>query len=545
MTLLSERPRVRTGLVEVDGLRVTARNGRDLVSDVSLSIAPGRAVGLVGESGSGKTLTAMAIAGLLPTGVRVSGGRIDFDGLDVTARDDLTARTLLRDRIGVVFQNPTVALNPRLPIGAQLREALPAEIRRSRSASARRSRELLDYVGIERADERLAAYPHELSGGLNQRVVIATAIARSPSLLIADEATTALDATVQRQVLDLIDRLRDDLGLAVLLVSHDIGVIADRTEDIVVMAEGRVRERGRTDEVLAAPRVDYTRELLAAMPDIDAEPPLPPPLDAPAVLVGRGLTRNFVRPGRGRARISAVDGVDLDVRQGQSLGIVGESGSGKTTLARILVGLDRPDAGSLHAAGVPVTGRSVTARRRSLSGVQFVFQDPYLALDPLQTVADSIGEPIDLGGTPQQRRERRDIIDGLLDDVRLPRDYAHRRPGELSGGQRQRVVIARALATGPRVLVADEPVAALDLHVQDSILKLLARLREERQLTYVVISHDLAVIRQLCTDVAVMRAGQIVERGTTTQIFDFPTHSVTRSLLAAIPGGNPRKRAVL
>ncbi|MDA0171460.1 ABC transporter ATP-binding protein [Solirubrobacter taibaiensis] len=485
----------------VEGLRVATKTGTPLVHGIDFSLAAGRSLGVVGESGSGKTLTAMAVAGLLPAGVETTAGDIHVAGFETAGR-----RERLRDAFGVVFQNPTVSLNPRLTIRRQLREALPREQR-----TDARAVELLQRVGVPRAAERLNAFPHELSGGLNQRIVIAIAIARSPKILIADEATTALDVSVQKQVLDLIDDLRRDLNLGVLLVSHDIGVIADRSDEVLVLNEGRVVEAGRTEEVLRAPSHPYTQALLDAVPRLDATAPVRE-VGAPLIAV-RGVTRDF-------GPLRAVDAVDLTLHAGQSLGIVGESGSGKTTLARIIVGLDRHHTGQLEVSG---------------ERPQYVFQDPYSALDPRQTVFQIIAEPIELSGTDAQNAVKREKVAELLDAVRLPQSFATRKPRQLSGGQRQRVVIARALALDPTVLVADEPVSALDLSVQAAILDLLATLRAERDLSYLVISHDLAVIKQLCTDVAVMRDGAIVEHGPADLVFADPQHAYTRQLLDAIP----------
>ena len=529
--------RAAAGIVlEVNDLHVgTSR--KELVHGVSFALEAGKSVGIVGESGSGKTMTAMAVAGLLPAGVRATGGSICVDGREAIDRNGRLRRQLLRDDFGVVFQNPTVSLNPRLTIGDQLHEALADDVRRDRRASARRAVELLDHVGIARPQERLRAYPHELSGGLNQRAVIAIAIARSPRILIADEATTALDVSVQRQVLDLIDRLRRELQLGVIIVSHDIGVIADRADDVLVMQNGETVEQGPTTRVLHQPAEAYTQSLLAAVPRIDGPLPRRSATVAPPVIEASKIVREFHVPGHRSRKNVAVDGVDLTLREGEALGIVGESGSGKTTLARILVGLDRGYTGDLTAFGQPVRAAHSMARvRRQLRDIQYVFQDPYSSLDPRQTVAEIIAEPIELSGTREQKARKKALVSELMEDVRLPQEFATRKPHQLSGGQRQRTVIARALALDPKVLVADEPVSALDLSVQKRILDLLDALREERNLSYVVISHDLGVIRRLCTDVVVMRDGVVVERGTTESIFSDPHDPYTRLLLEAIPG---------
>jgi len=524
-------------VLRVRGLRVgTVEPDRTIVHGIDLDLRPGQSVGLVGESGSGKTLTAMAIARLLPRGIRQQGGEIELAGTDLVALPARVADRRVTADVGVVFQNPTPALNPRLRIATQLAEALPAGLRRRERRE--RSAELLRQVHIPDVDKTLGAFPHELSGGLNQRVVIAMALARSPRLLIADEPTTALDVSVQAQVLDLVDELRERLRLGVLLVSHDIGVIADRTDHIHVMSAGRVVESGATGEVLRNPRHEYTRQLLAAVP---ANLPRPRPAaastqDAPLLQV-TGLRRAFtVRGPAGRTRHTALAGVDLTVRGGESIGVVGESGSGKTTLARIVVGLEAADAGAVSFRGADPRGLSGGARRAWRRDVQYIFQDPYGSLDPRLTVADILAEPLELQGISTGRRDLAGRIAALLDEVELPHDFRHRLPGELSGGQRQRVGIARALATEPSLVVADEPVSALDLSVQARILRLLGRLRQERNLTLLFISHDLGVVEYLCDDLVVMRRGEIVETGRTRDVLTAPRHDYTRTLLDAVPG---------
>jgi peptide/nickel transport system ATP-binding protein len=529
-------------LLEVTDL-CTRIGAATVVDGVTLSVAAGEVLGLVGESGSGKTLTALSVAGLLPRAAQVTGGRVALGGRDLLALSARHRRAVLADEVGVVFQNPTVALNPRMTVGAQLREALPAPVRRDRGAAYRRVLELLDHVGVDRAVERLTSFPHELSGGLNQRVVIAIAIARSPRLLIADEPTTALDVSVQAQVLDLVDRLVAELGLGVLLVTHDVGVVADRADRVAVLHEGRVVESGPTRDVLDAPAHPRTRRLLAQVPALDdPAPPRVPGPDTPLVAVRR-LTRVFPGAG-GRPPLRAVDAVDLEIRPGQALGLVGESGSGKTTLARLVVGLDRATAGTVEHTGRDATALRGPEFRQWRRDVQYVFQDPYGSLDPRQTVGAILAEPLELSGTAEERASAGERVAQLLAEVELPADFVGRRPHQLSGGQRQRVAIARALALDPRLVVADEPVSALDLSVQATILALLRRLRATRGLTYLVISHDLAVVKSLCTDVAVMRHGRIVEHGPTDRVFADPRHPYTAALLAAIPGRGLRGRTV-
>jgi len=523
-----------TPLLEVTGLR-TRIGGTDVVDGVDLAVRCGEVLGVVGESGSGKTLTALSIVGLLPRAARVVGGSIVLAGRDLLALPERQRRAVLADDVGVIFQNPTAALNPRLTVGAQLREALPRELGRNRVAARRRALELLDQVGVARAAERLAAYPHELSGGLNQRVMIAIAIARSPRLLVADEPTTALDVSVQAQVLDLVDVLRAELGLGVLLVTHDIGVVADRADRVAVMSAGRVVEQGPAADVLERPAHERTRTLLTLVPRLDDPAPPPVPAEGRPLLEVRDLHRMF--PGTGGAvPVRAVDGVDLVLHRGQALGLVGGSGSGKTTLARLVVGLDRPTSGAIRHDGVDPAALRGPERRRWRRRVQYVFQDPYGSLDPRMTVGQIVAQPLVHSGTPAERAGAEARVAELLTEVDLPPSFAQRRPVQLSGGQRQRVAIARALALDPALVVADEPVSALDLSVQATILGLLERLRETRGLTYLVISHDLAVVKGLCTEVAVMQDGRIVERGPTEQVLDEPRHPYTVSLLAAVPG---------
>ncbi|MFF2084059.1 dipeptide ABC transporter ATP-binding protein [Nocardia sp. NPDC058176] len=528
-------------VVAITDLRVSVGPDRHRVVDgVTLDVRPGETVGLVGESGSGKTMTALGIADLLPRGARVDSGSVRLAGAELLELPAGERRRVLADRVGVVFQNPTASLNPRLTIATQVLEALPRTLRGRRARHARAA-ELLGTVGIDKVGKTLGAFPHELSGGLNQRVVIALALARDPALLIADEPTTALDVSVQAQVLDLIDRLKHELGLGVLLVSHDIGVIGDRADRVHVMSAGRVVESGPTRRVLGRPQHEYTRELLAATPALltrDARPAVSSSDTEPLVRV-RDLRRVFpvAVPGKLRkARHIALDGVSLDVPRGAAIGIVGESGSGKTTLARQIVGLDRPDSGGVDYDGTALTGLNRAATKRWRRAVQYVFQDPYGALDPRLTIEQSIAEPLELNGVDLHGTTVGARVRQLLEEVELPAAHATRLPRELSGGQLQRVVIARALANDPRLVVADEPVSALDLSVQARILRLLERLRRERGLTLLLISHDLAVVRYLCDHVVVLERGRVVESGDTEQIYTAPTHPYTRELLAAVPG---------
>jgi peptide/nickel transport system ATP-binding protein len=540
----------RHGVLDLRDLRVEIAGAAGLVRavrGVTLQIESGEVLGLVGESGSGKSMTALSIAGLTPAAARVSFAHLSVAGRVLAMPTAADWRRLRREALGFVFQNPMRALNPRLTVGALIREALPAQEQGVR-AGYLRTLELMDAVGIDRARERLANYPHELSGGLAQRVVIALALARRPRLLIADEPTTALDVSVQAQILDLIDRLRRERGLGVLLVSHDLEVIADRADRVAVMYAGEIVETGPCAEIIGHPRHGYTQRLLAATPsrliaaraaDATVRPapaatPRPRPL-AEAVAVSRSFPVGGLHPPwRPARRRDAVRDVTVAVRPGESLGIVGESGSGKTTLARMLIGLETPDTGTIRFDGYQVDGFDKAARARWRREVQFVFQDNAAALDPRHAVGQSILEPLMSQGRPGKELAAR--LEKVLEEVGLSADFATRRPHQLSGGQRQRVGIARALISDPRLIIADEPVSALDVSVQAVILNLMNRLRAQRGISYVVISHDINVIRYVCDRIVVMRHGEVVEEGETQGVLDNPRNAYTKTLLCAVPG---------
>jgi peptide/nickel transport system ATP-binding protein len=523
---------------------------------VSLDVAPGEVLALVGESGSGKSTLAHAVVGLLHANATVGAGSVRLAGEEVLGRSEKAMRTVRGRVAGLVPQDPTVSLNPVRRIGPQVAEALRVHGLATRRSAPVAAEELLARAGLPDPGVRARQYPHELSGGMRQRVLIAIAIAAGPALLIADEPTSALDATVQRRILDHLEELTRESGTAVLLVTHDLGVAADRADRIAVMSGGRLVEQGPTEQILAGPTDPYTRRLLAAAPGLAsataaARAPARPVVATPAVsgapdetplLVVRDLVKDFPLPrsaGR-RAVHRAVDGVSFEIRRGETLGLVGESGSGKSTTARLVLRLADPTSGTVEFDGTDVTTVRGAAWRELRRRAQLVYQNPYASLDPRFTIADVVEEPLRAFrvGTPAERRER---VAELVDRVALPASVLARRPVELSGGQRQRVAIARALALRPDLVVCDEPVSALDVSVQAQVLDLLAELQAGQGLAYLFISHDLAVVRRIAHRVGVMRDGALLELASTEELFASPREDYTRELLAAVAGSRSRK----
>ncbi|WP_030711757.1 dipeptide ABC transporter ATP-binding protein [Streptomyces sp. NRRL S-237] len=512
------------------------------VDGVSFTLEAGRALGVVGESGSGKSTVAAALLGLhRGTGARL-GGTVRVGGTDVAAASTAELRRLRGGTAAMVFQDPLSSLDPYYAIGDQIAEVHRIHADVSRRAARARAVEVLDRVGIPDAVRRSRARPHEFSGGMRQRALIAMALACEPRLLIADEPTTALDVTVQAQILDLLHGLREERGLGLLLVTHDVGVAAESVDEVLVMRDGAAVERGPVASVLAAPAEAYTKALLAAVPRLDGPRhvrasvgrqvpdsvgPDPVGPDVPPVVEAFALRREF---GRGRRKVAAVAGVSLAVHAGETLGIVGESGSGKSTLGRMLVGLLEPGSGQVRRDGAPVTGIA--------SGVQMVFQDPVSSLNPRRSIGESIADPLRAAGERDEAAVRARVEELLL-RVGLEAGHYDRYPHEFSGGQRQRVGIARALAPRPRLIVCDEPVSALDVTTQAQVTALLAELQRELGIALVFIAHDLAVVRQVSDRVAVMRAGEIVEEGPVDEVYDRPAHPYTRQLLAAVPALDP------
>jgi peptide/nickel transport system ATP-binding protein len=527
-------------LLSVEGLEVRFGSHAPAVRGMDLSIMPGQTVAVVGESGSGKSTTAAAILGLLPPGGRITAGRIVFDGLDITAADRRLLRSIRGRCIGYVPQDPMTNLNPVWKVGFQIREALRANT--DGRQARRRAVELLAEAGMPDPAKQAGKYPHQLSGGMCQRALIAIGLAGRPRLLIADEPTSALDVTVQRQVLDHLQHLTDELGTALLLITHDLALAAERAESVIVVHRGAVVESGAAQSILREPRHEYTRRLVAAAPSRTVGSPVRKGLRAAdrgdEILVASELTKVY-RESRGapwrRAEFRAVDAVSFRLRRASTLAIVGESGSGKSTVARMVLGLLQPTSGTVVFDGTQVVDamdrdRAMAFRRR----VQPVFQNPYSSLDPMYSVFRAIEEPLRIHRVGD-RRQRAQAVRELVDQVALPSSMLGRLPRELSGGQRQRVAIARALALRPEVLVCDEAVSALDVLVQAQILDLLAGLQAQLGLSYLFISHDLAVIRQIADDVVVMKAGRVVEHAPTEAVFTRPSHEYTRQLLAAIP----------
>ncbi len=539
-------------LLSVAGLQVRFGDDAPAVQQVDLTVRTGQTVAIVGESGSGKSTTAAAILGLLAPGGRITAGRIVFDGIDVTAADQRRLRAIRGTGIGYVPQDPMTNLNPVWKVGFQVREALRAN---NISSAKKQAVQLLADAGLPDPVLRARQYPHQLSGGMCQRALIAIGLAGRPRLLIADELTSALDVTVQRQVLDHLQHLTGELGTAVLLITHDLALAAERAERLIVMHRGAVVETGAAQLILQDPQHPYTQRLVAAAPSLrdtttaartrqrvtHAASEHAGTNVSEDVVVASELTKVY-RPSRGapwrRAEVRAVDDVSFRLRRATTLAIAGESGSGKSTLARMVLGLLQPSSGTVVFDGLNITDTASLSRSETLAfrrRVQPVFQNPYGSLDPMYSVFHTIEEPLRIHRIGD-RRQRQQAVRELAEQVAFPSSLLSRRPRELSGGQRQRVAIARALAVRPEVLVCDEAVSALDVVVQAQILDLLAELQAALGLTYLFISHDLAVIRQIADEVMVMRAGRVVEHAATEDVFTRPIHDYTRQLLAAIPG---------
>jgi peptide/nickel transport system ATP-binding protein len=525
-------------LLEVDRLSVALPAGaerRHAVDAVSFDVAAGEIVCLVGESGSGKTVIAQSVMGLLPPELRPSGGRVLLDGENLLAAGEARLRELRCTRMSMIFQEPMTALNPVMRCGEQIDEVLATHT--AMSAAERRARvaEIIRDVHLPDAERMIASYPHQLSGGQRQRIMIAMALVLNPKLLIADEPTTALDVTTQAQILALIREMQRLHGTGVLFITHDFGVVAEIADRVAVLRRSELVEFAPVAELLAHPQHEYTRMLIAAVPGV--APPAREARIGPIVLATEGLSKTYARGGwlkRRGADVAAAAGVTLEIRRGETLGIVGESGSGKSTVARCIARLIEPSAGRIVLDGEDIANLSADQLRPRRRRVQIVFQDPYRSLNPRRTVGDAIIEgPMNYGAT---RSDALKTASELLALVRLDARALDRYPHQFSGGQRQRICIARALAIGPDLLIADEAVSALDVSVQAQVLSLLDEIRLRLDLAMLFITHDLRVAARVCDRVAVMQQGRIVEQGPVAEVFGAPRHEYTKALFAAVPG---------
>jgi len=560
---MTELLKIRDLDVEFTTRRSTLRAARG----VNLEVYPGEVLGLVGESGAGKSTIGNAIVDLLETPGQISSGSILFKGEELRGLSEPAMRQLRGDKIGMIFQDPQTSLNPLMTVGAQLIETIEKTNTMQGSAAVDRAIELLEQVGITEARVRLSAYPHQFSGGMRQRVVIALALAGNPDLIIADEPTTALDVSIQAQILELIKHLCRVRDLGVIIVTHDIGVIANIADRVAVMYRGEVVETGEVSQVLVAPEHEYTKSLIAAVPRADQKLRRFSSVDfiegnnspvnridiqthwlgktshaqvnSSAIQV-KNLQLSFVLQKsifkRNRRLLKALDDVSFTINQGDTFGLVGESGSGKSTVAKVIAGLHRPDEGHISVLGQDVSSNPKSkASRNARRAVQMIFQDPYSSLNARMRVLDIVAEPIRFYKLTSSEEETLEVVRDLLDHVGLGAAAAFRYPHEFSGGQRQRISIARALASRPRILICDEPTSALDVSVQATILNLLKDLQEELGLTMLFISHDLPVVRQMCDRIAVMRHGSICEVSDTEILFADPKHEYSRHLLDLMP----------
>jgi peptide/nickel transport system ATP-binding protein len=518
-------------LLTVENLRIETRHtAMPVVADVSFAIARGEFLAVVGESGSGKTMAARAILDLLPPSLRRAGGRIAIEGQDLATLSPRQLRALRGQTIGMVFQEPMVSLNPAISVGAQMAEGLGLHERLSKAEIRRRCLEMLERVQIRDPEHTFSAYPHEFSGGMRQRIMLASVMVLRPKLLIADEPTTALDTLTQREVLDLMVELARDYGTSVMLITHNLGLVARYAQRAVVLRSGKVVESGTARQILSSPREDYTRQLVEALPRRGTGSPVAS--DGAPVISVDGLKVEFGgRPSFFRAQpaVRAVDGIDLEIRAGETVAVVGGSGSGKTTLGRAMLQLIPASGGTIRFQGEQVSA----ADKQFRLACQLIFQDPYSSLDPRMRISDVVAEPLrhvpQLSGAERTRR-----VEEMLDEVGLA-GFGGRWPHELSGGQRQRIAIARAIVRKPLFVVADEPVSALDMTIQAQVLRLFERLQAQYGFACLFVSHDLAAVEQVADRVVVMQGGRIVEQGSRDDIFDRPQHEYTKALLAAAP----------
>jgi glutathione transport system ATP-binding protein len=562
-------------LLAVEDLSVAFGN-TPVVEDLSFSIAPGKTVAVVGESGSGKSVTSLSIMRLADMmGARFQGGRILFktEGgqVDLLGFSQKKMRGIRGKEISMIFQEPMTSLNPVFTIGSQISETLKLHEGMSNGAALAEAKRLLDMVRLPDAAELLKRYPHQLSGGMRQRVMIAMALACRPRLLIADEPTTALDVTIQAQILNILRDLQKELGTAIIFITHDMGVVAEMADEVVVMWKGKTAEKGSVEDIFEKPQSAYTRTLLAAVPKLGSMAGEPFPKRSPLIVLDSGepklqgeervqdTARYDAQPllsvrdlvvrfdikkgllGRPTHRVHAVENVSFDIFPGETLALVGESGSGKSTIGRTIQQLQRATAGNIAFDGKPFSQMGMAEQQKLRQKIQYIFQDPYASLDPRRTIGFSIAEPIRTHGLLDNEKEIGARVGALLERVGLTPEHATRYPHEFSGGQRQRICIARALASNPSLIIADEALSALDVSIQAQIINLFMDLQEERGLSYLFISHDMAVVEKMSHRVAVLYLGQIMETGSRRQIFETPSHDYTRRLLSAVPVADPRR----
>ena len=545
------------------------------VKNISFDIPKGKTVGLVGESGSGKSVSSLAIMRLIPNPPgKVTSGEILFEGEDLLKKSESEMRKVRGNRISMIFQEPMTSLNPVFTVGDQICETLMLHQKMNRAQAMAKAEDLLSQVGIPNPKERIVSYPHEMSGGQRQRVMIAMAIACEPDLLIADEPTTALDVTIQKQILELLSDLQKKYQMSVLFITHDLGVIADIADEVVVMYRGDIVEKGKSEDIFLRPKHPYTKGLLACRPSLERNPKRLPVVSDfmsedgkeksfnveslkqhketriatdeknPILLKVNHVKKHFPLKkgmfGGVKSWVKAVDDVTLNVRRGRTIGLVGESGCGKTTLGRTILRLIEPTSGEIIYNGTDITKLDREAMRAMRRKMQIIFQDPYASLNPRMTVGAALMEPMIIHNLGNSRAERLEMAGALMKRVGLDQSMLNRYPHEFSGGQRQRICIARALAVKPEFIICDESVSALDVSIQAQILNLLLDLQEEFNLTYVFISHDLAVVKFISDDVAVMYNGKVVEMNTAVGIYENPQHEYTKKLLGAIPKGMPK-----
>lgn len=539
-------------ILKVKDLRVSFQSGDhefEAVKGVSFEVKKGETLGIVGESGSGKSVTARTIMRLLPSPPSfMKEGEVTFLGENLAFKTEKEMENIRGRDMGMIFQDPMTSLNPTMRIGKQIAESLRKHRNLSRIEAKKQAIEILKLVGIRNSEARFNQYPHEFSGGMRQRVMIAIALACRPTLLIADEPTTALDVTIQAQILNLMKDMQERFGTSIILITHDLGVVAGMCDRVIVMKEGEIVETGTTEEIFENPKHPYTLKLLNALPRLDEKkkkkptPLITTRVDASKSLLEVRALKQYFDIGKGNV-LKAVDNISFHIRQGETLGLVGESGSGKSTTGRAILRLHEPTAGDVLYDGIPVNRLSQSEMKRMRRHMQMIFQDPYASLNPRFKVLDIIGQALDIHGLSESKEKRKRRVEELLDMVGLDAAHALRYPHEFSGGQRQRIGIARALAVEPKFIVCDEPLSALDVSIQSQVVKLLEELQHRLGLTYLFIAHDLSMVKHISDRVAVMYAGKIVEIAESEELYTNPQHDYTKSLLAAIPIPDPKIEA--